>query len=249
MSNQIVRVGSVSYINAKPLIYGFETEVMKNDVQLVFDYPASIASKLVNGDLDIGLVPIAILPRLPFYQIISDYGIACDGEVASVCLYSEVQLEEIEEIWLDYQSRSSVALLKILLSEYWKISPRLMDAGPDYEKAIAGSRAGLVIGDRALALRGRFPYVFDLGKVWKELTGLPFVFAAWVSNREFPPDFCRRFNEATSFGLSRLDEVIAGNPYREFSLHDYYTRYIKFRLDTRMHEAIALFLNKLQAYQ
>ena len=245
MSNQIVRVGSVSYINARPLLYGFEQGMMSHEVELVRDYPAAIADKLIKGEIDVGLVPVAIIPKLAYHQVISDFGIACDGEVASVCLFSDQPIERISGILLDYQSRSSVALLKVLLKEHWKIAPQLIDSAPGYEMDIQGTKGGLVIGDRALELRGKHPYMYDLGQAWKEMTGLPFVFAAWISNRPLPVDFCRKFNDSTSLGLSQLNTVIAENPYPFFNLQEYYTRFIKFRLDTRMHEAIALFLNKL----
>lgn len=246
MSYKIVRVGSVSYVNARPLTYGFEKGGMSGEVELVRDYPSAIAEKLVSGDIDVGLVPVAIIPKLSYHQVISGYGIACDGEVASVCILSDCPLEQVTEIWMDYQSRTSVALAGILMKEYWKINPVRLKAQPGYEEAIAGTRAGLVIGDRALVYRNRYQYVYDLGLAWKEMTGLPFVFAAWISNKALSPEFCQRFDNTTSYGLQHLDEVISNNPYDIFSLRDYYTKYIKFRLTEPMQEAITLFLKKLE---
>jgi hypothetical protein len=95
---------------------------------------------LIKDEIDIGLVPVAILPALKEYHIISDYCIACDGEVASVCLFSEVPVNDIQTILLDYQSKTSVALLKILLKEHWNIEPKLVDAEQGYELSISGSR-------------------------------------------------------------------------------------------------------------
>lgn len=107
-----IRVGAVSYLNTKPLIYGFEQGKMRDEIDLLIDYPANIASQLINDKIDVGLVPVAILPLLKEHHVVSDYGIACDGEVASVCLFSDVPLHEIRTVLLDYQSRTSVALLK-----------------------------------------------------------------------------------------------------------------------------------------
>src|SRR5436190_18837386 len=104
---------------------------MKDEIDLLIDYPANIASLLIKDQIDIGLVPIAVIPSLKEHHIISDYGIGCDGEVASVCLFSEVPLPEIETILLDYQSRTSSALLKILLEEHWKISPKTVSGADD----------------------------------------------------------------------------------------------------------------------
>ncbi|HMK04286.1 MAG TPA: MqnA/MqnD/SBP family protein, partial [Ferruginibacter sp.] len=134
-----IRVGAVSYLNTKPLIYGFEQGKMKEEIDLVIDYPANIASFLTDDRIDIGLVPVAIIPSLKEQHIISDFCIGCDGAVASVCLFSEVPLAEIETILLDYQSKTSVELLKLLLEEHWKISPRLVAGTDSYEENITGT--------------------------------------------------------------------------------------------------------------
>ncbi len=242
---QKIRVGAVSYLNTKPLIYGFEQGKMQDEVELLIDYPANIASHLINDRIDIGLVPVAVIPSLKEHHIISDYCIACDGEVASVCLFSDVPLKEIKTILLDYQSRTSVALLKILLKEHWNISPELVAGTENYEQDITGSTAGLVIGDRALSQRPKSKYIYDLGTAWKEMTGLPFVFAAWVSNKPIEESFIARFNEANACGFLHLDEVISKNNSADFDLKSYYTQFVKFKLDAPMKEAKALFLRKL----
>ena len=145
--------------------------------------------------------------------IISDYCIGSVGEVASVCLFSDVPLEKIEKVLLDYQSRTSVALLKILIKEFWKIDVKFEDTFNGYQSQIYGTTAGLVIGDRALQQRKVSPFIYDLGEAWQKFTGLPFVFAAWVSNKKLDQNFIMNFNEANAFGLKRIDEVVAKNPY------------------------------------
>lgn len=218
---------------------------MKDEIELVIDFPAQIASRLQNNKIDIGLVPVAVIPSLKEHHIISDYCIACDGEVGSVCLFSDVPLAEIKTVLLDYQSKTSIELLKILLNEHWRISPELVSGNKNYEKDITGTTAGLVIGDRGLAQRSKSKYIYDLGLAWKELTGLPFVFAAWVSNKDLPREFIENFNEANELGFSNLQQVIEQNPNSSFDLESYYTKYIKFRLDSQMHAAKALFLRKI----
>jgi len=219
---------------------------MKEELDLVIDYPSKIAAYLASGQIDIGLIPVAVIPELKEYHIISEYGIGCNGEVASVCLFSEVPLEEIETIMLDYQSKTSVALLKMLLKEHWKVTPALVAGESGFETEIKGTTAGLIIGDRALKQRKDSKYVYDLGIAWKAMTGLPFVFAAWVSNRKLPDSFCQSFNEATKNGLEHIAIIASQNPFPAFDLEDYYRNFIKFRIDSRMHEAITLFLNKLK---
>jgi chorismate dehydratase len=242
---QKIKVGAVSYLNTKPLIYGFEQGMMKDELDLIIDYPANIASFLQDDKIDIGLVPVAMIPGLKEHYIISDYCIGCNGEVVSVCLFSDVPLAEIETILLDYQSRTSVELLKILLKEHWKISPGLIAASENFESNINGRTAGLVIGDRAFTQRKKSVYSFDLGLAWKEMTGLPFVFAAWVSNKKLPKDFIAAFNKANGYGLENLVEVIAQNPFNGFDLRNYYTENVKFVLGDDMKKALQLFSGKL----
>src|ERR1700712_2405575 len=146
-TNKKVRVGAVSYLNTKPLVYGFEQGMMKDEIELINDYPARIAAMLLNNQIDVGLVPIAIIPEMDEWHIISDHCIGAEGAVASVCLFSETPLENIEKVLLDYQSRTSVALAKVLLREYWKIDPQLVNATEDFRNHIKGTTAGLVIGD------------------------------------------------------------------------------------------------------
>jgi len=240
-----IRIGAVSYLNTKPLIYGFENGMMKEEVDLLIDYPAKIASMLLNDEIDVGLVPVAVIPEMKEYHIISDYCIGSDGGVASVCLFSEVPLYDIRTILLDYQSRTSVALLKVLIKEYWKINVVFQNTSNGYQSEISGTTAGLIIGDRALMHRKKSHFIFDLGEEWKNFTGLPFVYAAWVSNKKLDSDLIQRFNEANAFGLNKIDEVVHENPYKDFDLHHYYTDCISFEMDENKKKGLRFFLEQL----
>ena len=242
-----IRVAAVSYLNTKPLTYGFEKGQMAEQMELMFEYPAKVAAMLLNDEVDIGLIPVAVIPKLKEHHIISDYGIGAIREVASVCLFSNVPIEEIQSVYLDYQSRTSVALLKILLKQYWKISPALIAAEAGYEEKINGTAAGLVIGDRAFAQRKKSTYMYDLAIAWNKMTGLPFLFAAWVSNKKLPADFIADFNKATSEGLNHIDEIVAQNKYEDYDLHQYYTENINYELDDKKREALTLFLRLLSS--
>lgn len=240
-----VRVGAVSYLNTKPLIYGFENGLMKDEVDLIIDYPSKIAKMLLEEKIDVGLVPVAIIPELNEYHVIADYCIGSVGEVASVCLFSEVPLGDIKTILLDYQSRTSVALLKILIKEYWKINVAFEETSENFQSKISGTTAGLVIGDRALQQRKISPYIYDLGLGWKNFTGLSFVFAAWISNKKLHEDFINNFNIANAFGLNKIDEVVSKNLYKTFNLKHYYTDCISFDLDKKKKQGLKLFLEKI----
>lgn len=243
-----IRVGAVQYLNTKPLIYGLEKGLMKEQISLVMDYPANIANQLIEDQIDIGLVPVATIPRLKEHFIVSDYGIACDGEVASVCLFSDVPMEEITTVLLDYQSRTSVRLARILMKEFWKITPQLVDTREDFRGQIKGTTAGIVIGDRALEQRKDSAFVFDLGQAWKEMTGLPFVFAAWISNKVIPQEFIDDFNAANKYGLDRLDEVVSHHSYQTYDLFKYYKQDIDYKLNEEKMKGLKLYLNYLERF-
>lgn len=229
-------------MNTKPLIYGFEHGMMQNEVDLIIDYPSKIASMLIENKIDVGLVPVAVIPEMGEYHIISDYCIGCSGEVASVCLFSVVPLDEIKNILLDYQSRTSIELLKILIRDFWKINVAFEETSGDYQSNISGTTAGLVIGDRALQQRKISPYIYDLGLEWEKFTGLPFVFAAWISNKELGDDFIKGFNEANALGLNDLDKVVKENSVDIFDLHHYYKDCISFEMDESKKKGLELFL-------
>jgi chorismate dehydratase len=240
-----IRVGAVNYLNTKPLIYGFEQGMMEKEVELTVDYPAKLAQMLLDDTIDIGLIPVAIIPILKEHYITGNYCIGCNGAVASVCLFSEVPLEQITHLLLDYQSRTSVALLKILLREHWHINPVLQEASTGYETQITGTTAGLVIGDRAFKQRTRSKYSYDLGTAWQEMTGLPFVFAAWVANKKLDDQFIHSFNNAAGAGLQHLDIIAGSATLPDYSLYKYYTENISYQLDAEMLKALTLFLQKI----
>ena len=243
--DQKIRVGAVSYLNTKPLLYGIERSVIRKDIELIIDYPASIATMLLNDEIDMGLVPVAIMPEMEDAYINGEYCISSNGNVASVCLFSDVPMDQIERVVLDYQSRTSVALARVLLKEYWRISPEFIDGGKDFRTLITGATAGVVIGDRAFEQRTISPYVYDLAEAWKGLTGLPFVFAAWISNKPLDPGFVAAFDEANRQGVEHIDAVVAENPYALFDLHDYFTKHLDYRLDAFKRRGLEKFLHYL----
>lgn len=240
-----IRIGAVSYLNTKPLLYGVKRSGLMDSIELVEEYPARIAAMLVNDEIDAGLVPVAIIPLLKEAHIITEYCIGTEGEVASVAIFSELPMEEITTVLLDYQSRTSVNLAKILLRDYWKKEVEFVDAKEDFRSAIKGTTAGVVIGDRALEQRSQSRYTYDLGTAWKAHTGLPFVFAAWVANKKLGPEFEEAFNRANAFGVAHIAEVVAEHEYPVYDLTKYYTANISYQLTDDKRKALALFLELL----
>ena len=219
----------------------------KERIDLMKAYPAQIAQALLDDTIDIGLVPVAIMPFLANPQIVSKFVIGTEGEVASVALFSQVPMDEIEKVYLDYQSKTSVALAKILFKQFWKKEVEFLTATEGYMDQISGSTAGVIIGDRALASLNRFEHIYDLGSAWKQYSGLPFVFAAWVANKPIPEDFIEAFDAANGYGLSHLKDVIALIPDNEqvYDLHKYYTQNISYELTPEKRAGLKLFLEAI----
>jgi chorismate dehydratase len=242
-----IRIGAVSYLNTKPLLYGLQDKAIADQIEIRLDYPSRIATMLEEDSIDIGLIPIAIIPHLKEYHIIGDHCIGCDGPVASVAIFSEKPLAEVSEILLDYQSRTSVILARILINNFWKLDPVFRDTnGEEYRQSIRDDVAGLVIGDRALEQKKISRYMYDLGDAWKAYTGLPFVFAAWVSNKPLDEGFINLFNQANAFGIASLDKVIAMEKNPPADLKEYYANNISYSFDAEKQSGMKLFMSMLE---
>jgi chorismate dehydratase len=179
---QLVRVGAVSYLNTKPLIYDLERFAPHAELSLAV--PSRLADQLAGGELDVALIPSIEYFRGTGYAIVPDVAIAAYGPVRSVNLYCRVPPEQVRTLALDEGSRTSAALTWIWLRRRYGVSPesRPLPLGVPPEECDAD--AVLAIGDRAIrsgSLGRVAPCTFDLGEEWLRLTGLPFVFAMWVT--------------------------------------------------------------------
>jgi chorismate dehydratase len=242
-----IKISAVSYLNTKPFIYGLEQNEIINHIELFQDIPSVVASKLKSGKATIGLVPTAVIPQIPSAKIITDYCIGSDGPVTSVCIYSQVKMEEVEAIYLDYQSRTSVELTRILLKDHWKTNPQLVNAVYGYENKISDATAGLIIGDRSLQLKSSYKFCYDLGVAWKKLTGLPFVYACWVANEPLTEVFSASFNQALKDGIYRIPEVAKQNEffYPGVDTFDYLMNKIKYPFTDLMRSGMDTFLAQM----
>lgn len=245
----MIKLSIVSYLNSLPFLHGLRKSQLAGQVVISEDAPAVCAERILKGDADIGLVPVAILPQLPSYTIVSDYCIGCEGAVYSVLLLSDVPLEEIKKVKLDYQSRTSVQLVRILAQHHWKISPEWVAAEKGFEGDITGTTAGVVIGDRAMVERKNHSYVYDLGEAWLEMTGLPFVFAVWVTTRPIDNELSDVLNAAFAYGIQRIPEIVEATDVPYLSpdeLNKYLQQYIRYDFGTRQQEGMKIFLDYLR---
>ena len=242
-----IRVGAVSYLNTRPFLYGIKQHNVINDIDLIEDYPSRVAQMLINDKIDVGLIPVAAIPQLSEHHIVSNYCIGADGPVASVGIFSDLPIEQLKNIYLDYQSKTSVNLAKILLKDFWNKEVNFLPANSeDFRSSINGDTGAVLIGDRALEQRSKSKYVYDLGEAWKKYTGLPFVFACWVANKKLPGEFLASFDEANGLGLKHITEVVEENKFTDFDLTDYYTNYISYNLDEGKRKGMNLFLQLLK---
>lgn len=240
------KVAIVNYLNTKPFIEGIRSHPICDLIELIECSPAKCASLYLEHEVDISLVPVGALIGQPFERI-SDYGIASDGPVSSVCLFSQVPLEEIKTIYLDYQSRTSVMLVRLLSQEYWHIRPNFVQASAGYEQNLSGAEAGLIIGDRALKVKHKYPYVYDLGEAWQSMTGLPFVYAVWLAREETDLDFLKAFNEALSSGVESIPtQVSQWNGPEGCDLLNYFAQNIRYKLDPSYDEGLKTFLRLIE---
>lgn len=233
-----IKISAVAYTNTKPFIYGISHSAINDKIDLSLDIPADCAAKLISGQVDIGLIPVAAIPLVPNANIIADYCIGSVGAVNSVFIFSNVPAKEIQTVRLDPQSRTSNNLAKVLLRFHWNQNVAFTD---DVNVA---TDAIVLIGDRTFGKKDTYPYAYDMGEEWMKFTGLPFVYAAWVANKSIPVDFIADFNEALALGLLQRRELLNELPQIQgFDLEDYLFNKLDFKLTEDKKKALELFLS------
>lgn len=203
-----LRIGSVPYLNAKPLVDWFHTAECDADVEIVYAPPSQLATMLRENALDVANCSIFEALRNPGLVLIPNISISAYGAVKSVRLFSKVPLERLDSVALDTSSLTSVALAKILLAEVFHASPRYVDHPPDLDSMLSACDAGLIIGDLKLFDLLPGTTVYDLGQGWRDLTGLPFVYAGWLAREETAsPEMTAILTQAKTWGLARLEAL------------------------------------------
>jgi chorismate dehydratase len=204
----LVRLGAVSYLNTRPLVYGLDA---RPDVALRFDVPARCADLVEAGEVDLGLVPIIEYARhADDYAVVPDVSIASMGAVDSVALFTRQPIERVRTIALDVSSRTSAGLVRLLCARHWRIEPAFVPAAPDIRAMLASADAALLIGDPALFLDPATVDAekIDLGLAWQALTGLPFVWAVWAGRTgAASPEVCRLLYETRLRGVANIDAI------------------------------------------
>lgn len=242
-----LRVGCVSYLNAKPLIYGLENDL---GVALQLAVPAKLLAGLQSNQFDIALLPVIDYQRLPDALIVPSGGIGCDGPTLTVRIFSRTPIERISQLACDAESHTSVALARIVLGERYGIHPEFIDLS----RSGSGADAMLLIGDKVVSNEpAGMEHQLDLGAAWKELTGMPFVFAVWIARGGVElADLPDRLSRAREQGLANLPAIVRAHAVSrgwtaELAMK-YLRDYLRFEVGPRQLEAIGRFHSLSQKY-
>lgn len=244
----MLRISAVSYLNTYPFVYGLKESGILKDFSLSLDVPSLCAEKLATGRADVALVPAGALPAIGTYHILAPYCIGAVGEVKTVLLLSQVPLGRIREVHLDFDSRTSVELVRVLAKHHWNIIPRWTRLQAGDAEGMKGFESLVAIGDKTFEIRDQYRYSWDLAKEWHDMTGLPFVFALWVSTREIPAEMAGELSNALGFGVSHRRESL--EYFRDrlpagIDCLEYLEKNISFELDDNKLKGLNLFLDYL----
>lgn len=236
-----LRIGLVSYLNALPYQWCIES-LQKAGQEIVLEkYPPSLlASYYEAGAFDCCLLPVAALEpqELRAAHRIQCFGIACDGKVGSVCLFSNVPLALIRRVYVDGESRTSNMLMRVLDVHFIKNGMEFLSA-PCLSQGHSASDAFIAIGDKAFTIKTR--YVYDLGELWKEYTGLPFVFAVWAVHRDCDVQRLDGLAASMDAMVKHIDKEIASRHFITEQQREYLLHNIKYNISDEMKKGISLF--------
>jgi chorismate dehydratase len=243
-----VRIGAVGYLNARPLTWALDRHPERWLVR--YDVPSVCASLLHEGHVDLGLIPSIEYLHSTDYRFVPRVGIGSRGPVASVALYVRRSIENVRHIALDTSSRTSVTLIQILCRHHFHIAPAFVPHGPDLAAMTSACDAGLLIGDPAFDVDHEALGLskIDLGEVWTQMTGLPFVYAAWTGRPAAVDDgVVLALQEAQSDGVAATEAIAeeygAGDPRRAAKAAAYLRDNVKYGLGADEAAGLQIFLD------
>jgi chorismate dehydratase len=248
------RVCAVSYLNTVPLVWGmlhgYGPDDGKDAFDLRFALPSACSDQIASGDADIGIVPVIEMARQKL-EYFPGTGIACHGPVRSILLISKVPFRQIRTLATDSGSRTSVQLARIILTEKFGVTPRLISRPADLATMLGEADAALLIGDAALRVDPeKLPFeTLDLGGEWVSMTGLPMVFAVWAGRTDaVQPSLTNAFNHSCRYGLAHIDDIVRSESvtrgFPEALVREYLTSHIVFELGARDYAGLETFLER-----
>ena len=240
-SRQTLRLGSVSFVNARPLIYGLDTHP---EVQLTLDIPANLLDGLRASRFDVALLPVIDYQRMEGLTLLPAAGIGSDGHTLTVRIFSRTPIGQIRTLACDPDSHTSVALARIVLARAYQLHPEFVELRRDGNVT---HDAQLLIGDKVICEEpAGYPHQLDLGEAWKDLTGMPFVFAAWMGRAAAISPFAdETLRRAKRDGLAHVDEIVQRyaipRGWPAPIAREYLTRYLQFDIAEPQLDAIRTF--------
>lgn len=234
----MIRLGVVNYLNTRPLVYALERNLIPHRFELIYDVPSACARMLAAGEVDLAIVPSIEYACSRNYRIVPGVSIASDGPVRSVLLLSRKPFDRVRSIALDTSSRTSVTLARVLMHRLHGFDGKFLDHPPDLDAMLRAADAAVLIGDISLHVERPDLHTWDLGQVWREMTGLPFVFAVWAGRPEaLEPGDVTALVEAKRIGLHHVDEIAKifaeDNPKPPSFYATYLTEYVRYGLGSR----------------
>lgn len=237
----VLRVASVGFVNARPLIAGLEKDPA---LELCLDVPSRLLDRIRSAQADVALLPVIDLQREPGLRIVPAGGIGCDGPTLTVRLFSQTPFDRISTLACDPDSHTSVALGRIVLERLYDVRPELVDL---YAARGAPGEARLLIGDKVVCEEpAGFEHQLDLGDAWKQMTGLPFVFAVWCARTGVElADLPQRLAAARQRGIRSIAQIVERyaipRGWPAGLAIQYLTVFLKFEIGPRELEAIQKF--------
>lgn len=224
-----IRAGAVSYLNTRPLVFGIDQGMGADRLDLSYDVPSLLADRMAAGELDLALLPVVELARIPSLVVVPGLAIGSLGNCRSVLLVARKPLAEVRRVALDPDSRTSNALARILFAEVWGIAPEYSVGPRDLASALDEHDAAVRIGDKALfepLPAGTLAY--DLGGAWTARTTLPFVFAVWAARRGVVDrDVYELLHDSRRAGVSAIPAIAADYTWNGLQHPDVALRYLR----------------------
>jgi len=239
-----IKIAMVAYLNAKPFKLGLLE--LKDSIELLEETPAVCADLFFNNQVDIALLPVGALKGKEDVILFSDFCIGSIGDVQTVCLFSDTLIENIETVYLDSHSRTSVLLTKLMLAESGYKNIEFINANTE-NVILKKGEAKLMIGDKVFRNKTSFKWKIDLSTWWQEKTGLPFVFAVWVRSKHLISTDLKKVENALSNGINRIDEVVSLIE-TDVDLKHYFNENISYSFDDNKRKAVKLFYEMLDEF-
>jgi chorismate dehydratase len=241
-----LKVSVVQYLNSVPLVWGMLHGDQQGKYELEFATPAACAEAVRQREADVGVIPSIEYQRMERMEILAGISIASKEEVKSILLLSKLPIAKVQTVAVDNSSRTSAALLSILMRRFYSRAVDVQSAAPQPEVMLKQADAALVIGDTALTYHGQVPEIYDLAAEWRKFTGLPFVFAFWGGHEDAKlARYYKDFEDSRDFGLAHVDDIAAEYaPKLNLSpaaVRSYLTRNIDYSLDEDNRKGLRLF--------